>query len=133
LAAILNRNPVIQGILFDLPAVVDRAQVIITDSSLSGRCQIVGGDFFSSVPIGAEAYILRHILHDWEDDEAVTILRNCREAMNPDGKVLVVEMVIPPGNEPCFGKWLDLMMLLVGGPNGRRRSTAVCFHRLGLG
>jgi len=132
LAAILNRHPAIQGILFDLPAVAERARSIITTSGLSGRCQIVGGDFFFSLPVGADAYLMRHILHDWEDNEAVAILRNCREAMNPEGKVLVVEMVIPPGNEPCFGKWLDLMMLLVGGCERTEEEYSRLFSEAGL-
>jgi len=132
LAAILNRHPVIQGILFDLPAVAERARAILTSSGLSGRCQIIGGDFFSSVPVGADAYFMRHIIHDWEDNEAIAILRNCREAMNPDGKVLVVETVIPAGNEPCFGKWLDLMMLLVGGRERTEEDYSRLFSAAGL-
>ncbi len=114
LAAILNRHPSIKGILFDLPTVVDRAKATISDLDLSDRCQIVGGDFFTSVP-SADVYVLRHIIHDWDDEDAVSILRNCRNAMNPEGRVLLVETVIPPMDEPCFGKWLDLMMLIVGG------------------
>ena len=97
-----------------MPAVVDRSRTIISSLDLSERCQIVGGDFFTSVP-AADAYVLRHIIHDWDDKDAVAILRNCRQAMNPGGRILVVETVIPPLNEPCFGKWLDLMMLIVGG------------------
>jgi hypothetical protein len=114
LAAILNRHPSIKGILFDLPAVVDRAKETISDLDLSGRCRIVGGDFFTSIP-SADVYVLRHIIHDWDDSDAISILRNCRNAMNPEGRVLLVETMIPPTNEPCFGKWLDLMMLIVGG------------------
>ena len=114
LTAILNRHPAIKGILFDLPAVVDRAKKTFSDSDLSDRCRIVGGDFFTSVP-SADVYVLRHIIHDWDDDDAASILRNCRNSMNPKGRVLLVETVIPPMNEPCFGKWLDLMMLIVGG------------------
>jgi hypothetical protein len=132
LAAILNRYPAIQGILFDLPAVAERARAILKTSGLSGRYQIVGGDFFSSVPVGADAYLMRHIIHDWEDEEAIAILRNCREAMNPESKVLVVETVIPPGNEPCFGKWLDLMMLLVGGCERTEREYSRLFSEAGL-
>jgi ubiquinone/menaquinone biosynthesis C-methylase UbiE len=128
LAAILQRHPTVKGILFDLPAVVDRAQTIISDLGLSDRCQIVGGDFFSSVPVGGDAYVMRHIIHDWDDDEAMAILRNCRVAMNPEGRILVVETVIPPANEPCFGKWLDLMMLVVGG----RERTEEQYRRLFL-
>jgi SAM-dependent methyltransferase len=115
LASILRRYEELEGILFDLPAVADRTRAIFSGMELDGRYQVVGGDFFSSVPAGADAYVLRHIIHDWDDDDAVKILRNCREAMNPGGRILVVEIPIPPGNEPCFGKWLDLMMLVVGG------------------
>lgn len=132
LAAILNRHPAIQGILFDMPAVADRARPIISGSGLSGRCEIVGGDFFSSVPDGADAYVMRHIIHDWEDQDATTILRHCQEAMGPDGKVLVVETVIPAGNEPSFGKWLDLMMLLVAGRERTEEEYGRLFSAAGL-
>jgi hypothetical protein len=127
LAAILNRHPGIQGVLFDLPAIVDRARSTISRTGVSDRIRIQGGDFFSSVPAGADAYVLRHIIHDWEDPEAITILRHCREAMAPEGKILIVEMVVPPGNEPGFGKWLDLMMLLVA---GRERTKEEYSHLL---
>lgn len=126
LAGILERHPAVNGILFDLPAVADRARPVVSSLGISDRCRVVGGDFFSSVPAGCDAYVMRHIIHDWQDDEAIAILRNCREAMNPEGRVLVVECVIPPGNGPSFGKWLDLMMLLVGG----RERTEDEFRRL---
>lgn len=131
LAAILNRHPAVEGILFDLPAVADRSRTIISDLGLSERCRIVGGDFFSSVP-AADAYVLRHIVHDWDDKDAVAILRNCRDAMNPGGRVLVVETVIPPLNEPCFGKWLDLMMLIVGGRERTEDQYRRLFQQAGL-
>jgi hypothetical protein len=131
LAAILNRHPAIKGILFDLPAVVDRAKETISDSDLSDRCQIVGGDFFTSVP-SADVYVLRHIIHDWDDDDAVSILRNCRNAMNPEGRILLVETVIPPMNEPCFGKWLDLMMLIVGGRERTKEQYRQLLPQAGL-
>jgi O-methyltransferase domain/Dimerisation domain len=132
LTAILNRYPAIQGILFDLPAVAERARSVITDPGLSCRCQVIGGNFFSSVPSGADVYIMRHIIHDWEDDEALVILRNCREAMNSESKILVVETIIPPENEPCFGKWLDLMMLLVGGRERTEEEYRRLFSAAGL-
>ncbi|RJP74654.1 MAG: methyltransferase [Candidatus Abyssobacteria bacterium SURF_17] len=132
LASILKRHPGMKGILFDLPAVADRARTIVSGFSLDGQCQIVGGDFFASVPTGVDAYVLRHIIHDWNDDDAVAILRNCREAMNPEGRVLVVEIVIPPGNEPCFGKWLDLMMLVVGGRERTEEQYRRLFAEAGL-
>jgi SAM-dependent methyltransferase len=131
LAAILNRYPAIKGILFDLPAVADRSRTIISDLGLSERCQIAGGDFFTSVPV-ADAYVMRHIIHDWDDKEAVSILRNCRDAMNPEGKILVIETVIPPLDEPCFGKWLDLMMLIVGGRERTEEQYRQLFSKAGL-
>ena len=132
LVAILKRHPAINGILFDLPAVAKRTEKIISDMSLSKRCNILGGDFFSSVPKDCDVYLLRHIIHDWQDEEAVTILRNCSKAMPPSGKVLVVENVIPPGNELCFGKWLDLMMLLVGGRERTEPQYEKLFSKAGL-
>ncbi len=131
LAAILNRHPAVEGILFDLPAVADRSRTIISRLGLSERCRIVEGDFFTSVP-AADAYILRHILHDWDDAEAATILRNRRQALNPEGRVLVVEAVIPLLDTPCFGKWLDLMMLIVGGRERTQEQYQDLFAQAGL-
>ncbi|RJP24504.1 MAG: methyltransferase [Candidatus Abyssobacteria bacterium SURF_5] len=132
LASILRRHPAVKGILFDLPPVADRARTIFSGLNLDGRCRIVGGDFFSSVPEGANAYVLRHIIHDWDDDDAVKILRNCQEAMNPEGRVLVAEIAIPRGNSPCFGKWLDLMMLVVGGRERTEEQYRRLFSEAGL-
>ncbi len=131
LAAILNRHPGVEGILFDLPAVAERSGTIISGLGLSERCRIVGGDFFTSVP-AADAYVLRHVIHDWDDEDAATILRNCRDAMNPGGRILLVETVIPALNEPCFGKWLDLMMLLVGGRERTEEQYRRLFRQAGL-
>ncbi len=132
LAAILRRHPEIRGILFDLPAVADRAKEVVAGSGVSDRCRTVGGDFFDSVPSAGDAYLLRHVIHDWEDREAIAILGNCRDAMRPGGRVLVVESVIPSGNEPCFGKWLDLMMLVVGGRERTREQYEELFSAAGL-
>lgn len=131
LAAILNRNPTVEGVLFDLPAVAERSRDIISRLDLSERCRIIGGDFFREVP-SADAYVMRHIIHDWDDKDAVSILRNCRDAMNPGGRILVVETVIPPLNEPCFGKWLDLMMLIVGGRERTEEQYRRLFQQAGL-
>jgi hypothetical protein len=131
LAALLRRYPHVEGILFDLPAVADRSRALISEMGLSRRCRVVGGDFFASVP-PADAYILRHILHDWKDAEAISILRTCREAMNSQGRILVVETVLPPLNEPCFGKWLDLMMLLVDGCERTAEQYRHLFTKAGL-
>jgi SAM-dependent methyltransferase len=132
LAAILRRHRGIRGVLFDLPAVADRAREVVAGAGVSDRCRIVGGDFFDSVPSSGDAYLLRHVIHDWEDGEAIAILGNCRDAMQPGGRVLVVETVIPSGNEPCFGKWLDLMMLVVGGRERTREQYGDLFSAAGL-
>lgn len=132
LAAILRRHTEARGILFDLPDVAKRAREVMARAGVPDRCRIVGGDFFESVPAAGDAYLLRHVIHDWEDREAVAILANCRDAMRPGGKVLVVETVIPNGNEPCFGKWLDLMMLVVGGRERTEDQYRELFSAAGL-
>ena len=88
-----------------------RARVDVIESC-GARCETAGGDFFVSVPAGGDAYIMKHIIHDWEDERALTILRNCHRAMTENGRLLVVEMVIPEGNAPSPGKFLDLEMLV---------------------
>src|SRR5690242_8593792 len=120
LATILQRYPTVTGVLFDLPAVIEGARGALASYGLDGRCQAVGGDFFQAVPKGADAYILKHIIHDWDDEKSVAILRKIREAMDPAGRLLIVEVVIAPGNEPSFGKLLDLEMMVI--PGGRERT-----------
>ena len=120
LIALLKSHPTMKGILFDLPHVIDRAKAQIESAGLSNRCRLVAGDFFQNVPDGADAYFMRHIIHDWEDEKSLTILRNCHRAMPAHGKLLLVESVIPPGNEPFGGKFLDLVMLLI--PGGKERT-----------
>ncbi len=132
LAAILGRHPEARGILFDLPRVAERAREATATRGVSDRLTFAGGDFFDSVPPNGDAYLLRHVLHDWQDSEAIGILRNCRDAMRPEGRVLVVETVIPPGNGPCFGKWLDLMMLVVGGRERTEDQYRELFSEAGL-
>jgi len=111
LSAILKKYPQMTGVLFDAASVIDGASVIKV-SGVAGRCELVSGDFFASVPAGGDAYIMKHIIHDWEDERALTILKNCHGAMTENGKVLVVETVIPEGNAPSLGKFLDLEMLM---------------------
>jgi hypothetical protein len=112
LSTILEKYPQIQGVLFDTPPVIEGATRAIEEQSLAGRCELVAGDFFRSVPQGGDAYLMKSILHDWDDERAVTILRNCRAAMREGGKILVVETVLPEGNTPSLGKLNDLIMLL---------------------
>jgi SAM-dependent methyltransferase len=120
--SILKANPKLSGVLFDLPYVVEDAQKHIEAARLTGRCEVVAGDFFESVPSGGDAYILKSVIHDWDDDRALKILQNCHRAMAENGKLLLVEWVIPPGNEPFRGKLLDLHMLVVA--SGCERTEA---------
>lgn len=122
LAAILQANSHMRGILFDTPEVIQRATSHFAENGLGDRCQLTSGSFFESVPAGADAYILKHILHDWDDERAIAILKQCRQAMAENGRVLVVEVVIPPGNDPFVGKLLDVNMLVMC-PGGKERSA----------
>jgi hypothetical protein len=120
MAEILTANPLMRGIVADLPPVIQRAKEVLQARGVADRCETMGCDFFKEVPTGADAYLLSHILHDWADERCEVILRNCRKAMKPESKLLVVEMIIPPGNEPSVAKLLDLEMLLITG--GRERT-----------
>ena len=122
LATVLKKYPELKGVVFDAPHVVEGATEPIRAAGLSDRYRTAGGDFFKAVPAGGDAYLMKHIIHDWPDDKATTILKNCRAAANPGAKLLLVEAVIRPGNEPDFGKILDLEMLT--GPSGRERTEA---------
>ena len=119
LATILARNPHMKGTLYDLPHVVAGAK----DGPLKPlmqRCTIASGDMFSSVPAGADAYVMKHILHDWPDEKCIKILKACRKEVNSGGKLLVVDHVIRPGNDFEPGKFLDLQMLIF--PSGCERT-----------
>jgi ubiquinone/menaquinone biosynthesis C-methylase UbiE len=120
LSGILARNPRLHGTLYDLPGVIGRASKDIEQSGLSDRMHLVAGNFFESVPGGADAYFMRHIIHDWDDEKAGRILENVRRVISEHGRLLVVESVIPPGNEPYFGKLLDVTMLVI--PGGQERT-----------
>lgn len=122
LAAVLQSQPATRGVLFDLPAVVARAEPHLAAAGVADRCDLVGGDFFAAVPTG-DAYLLSQILHDWDDERCVTLLGNIRRAMAPSGKVLVVEVVLPERvTGRSFAIDQDLMMLAITG--GRERSAA---------
>jgi hypothetical protein len=132
LTAILKRHTQMRGVLFDLPRVAERATGLIESAGLQGRCRVVGGNFLEGVPGGADAYLLRHVVHDWRDEDAAAILRNCRNAMKPEGRVLVVEIVVPAGNEPSFAKWMDLMMVTYGGKERSEKQYKDLFSQAGL-
>jgi hypothetical protein len=116
LAAALGRYPRMRGLLFDRPHVVERARPRLEAAGVAGRCTIAGGDFFEAAPGGADAYLLGHILHDWDDARAGRILANLRRATPAGARLLVVEYVLPDGDGQAFGKLLDLhMMVAIGG------------------
>ncbi|HEX8131516.1 MAG TPA: methyltransferase [Pyrinomonadaceae bacterium] len=120
LAAILRANPHLKGLLFDVPQVIEGAQAYVEAEGVGQAVELASGDFFESVPAGADAYMMKHIIHDWDDRRALSILRNCHRAMPADGKLLLVEMVVPAGNEPHFAKIQDLEMML--SPGGLERT-----------
>jgi hypothetical protein len=120
LAAVLKAYPALQGILFDLPQVVPHAS-LLDAAGVAERCKIVGGDMQHFVPAGGDGYLIKYVLMDRSDEQAVEVLRNCMEAMADNGKILVVEMVMPPGNQASFSKIMDLQMMLLFG-RGRIRT-----------
>lgn len=122
LSTILKAYPATKGVLFDQPSVITGAKEFIEVNGLADRCELVAGDFFQSVPSGGDAYLLKTVIHDWDEPQAIAILKNCRRAMAEHSKLLLVEAVIPPGNTPYFGKLLDLEMLTTSG--GRERTEA---------
>lgn len=119
---ILTAHPHLKGVVFDQPAVMEDARRAIAAAGLSGRCKAVGGDFFAAVPEGGDAYLLKLILHDWDDERSVAILRACRRALPAGGRLLVVELAIPAGNGRSFAKTQDVNMLINLG--GRERTEA---------
>ncbi|PZS24530.1 MAG: hypothetical protein DLM61_21955 [Pseudonocardiales bacterium] len=123
LAAILSANPHLQGVLFDVPTVVAGAEEELAGTEVVGRCKVVSGDFFDSVPDSADAYLLSAVIHDWDDDQAVQILRTCRAAMADAACVLLAEIVLPDGPAPSMGKLADLEMLVMTA-GGRQRTEA---------
>ncbi|MHC5609970.1 MAG: methyltransferase [Nostoc sp.] len=133
IAEILKANPTMKGVLFDCAPALESAKDLIEAEGVSQRCKFTVGDFFESVPSGCDAYILKRILHDWDDERAITILKNCHRAMAKNGKILVAERLIPLGNEPYAGKLIDLDMLVMTG--GSERTESECrslFERAGF-
>ena len=120
LASILRANPAVHGILFDLPHVIATAEESITAQGLSARCDLRSGDFFDSVPEGADLHLMKQIIHDWDDERATRLLRNSHRSLVPGGTLLLVEMVVPADNQPSPAQAMDLNMLVVLG--GRERT-----------
>lgn len=121
-AAMLSRYPELRAVVFDQPAVVAGAQRTLDAADMSDRAEIVGGDFFESVPAGADVYLLSMILHDWDDESCLTILGNIRSAMAPGGRLLVIDPVIPEDDSAHIGKFIDIYMLMHFA--GRERTEA---------
>jgi hypothetical protein len=121
LAQVLKANPSMKGVLFDVPPVIAGADALLAAEGVAERVEKVSGDFFESVPEGADAYMMKHIIHDWDDERARKILRSIRRAMPASGRVLIVETVVPEGDEPHYSKLLDLEMLV--SPGGAERTA----------
>ncbi len=120
LTTILGSYPGTRGILFDLPHVVREAPALIQSRGLAERVTIEAGSFFERVPSGGDAYLLSHIIHDWSEEQCLAILGNCRRAMNPGGRVLIIETVLPDADTPHPGKIFDILMLVA--PGGQERT-----------
>ena len=122
MAEILEANPLMQGVVADTPSVIQKTGKMIQARGIEDRCQVVECDFFKKIPSGSDAYLMSNILHDWPDKLCRIILTNCHRAMKTESRLLVLEMVIPPGNEPSVAKLLDLEMLVITG--GRERTES---------
>jgi hypothetical protein len=121
LTTILAKFPQPRGVVFDMPHVAPEATALIKTRGLGDRATVESGDFFQTVPKGGDVYIMSHVIHDWNEEQCRTILTNCRRAMNAGSRLLLIEMVLPPGDAPHPGKLLDMMMLV--GPGGQERTT----------
>ena len=121
ITGILKKNPAMRGILFDAPEVIEGAKPKVTESEVSDRCQLASGDFFKSVPEG-DAIVMKWIIHDWNDEQSATIMQNCHRALPENGKLILVEAVVPETSEPHFSKFIDLNMLVMTG--GRERTES---------
>jgi hypothetical protein len=131
--AVLNVAKDAKGIVFDEEYVVTETQKELAAKGFALRCTTEGGSFFDFVPKDADAYLMKMILHDWNDEQSLTILKNCSNAMKPGSKLLVLEAVIPEGNVPHPGKFLDINMLaMTGGKERTEKEFAVLFSKAGL-
>jgi hypothetical protein len=135
LCTILQKCPDTHGVLFDMQDIIPGGQERIKQNKLDHRCQTAAGDFFQSVPAGGDLYFMKHIIHDWEDSKAITILQNCRKALKgkPTGKVVLLEFVVPTGNEPHMSKVIDIEMLFFpGGEERTEQEFRELFAKAGL-
>jgi hypothetical protein len=119
-SAILKANPQTKGVLFETPTLTPHAERLFEQEQIADRCETMTGDFLESVPEGADAYLLKHIIHDWDDRHAIEVLKNCRRSMKEDSRLLLIEEIIASGNSFAPAKVLDLQQLLM--PGGRERT-----------
>jgi hypothetical protein len=122
IAAVLARYKDMTGVVFDLPVVVPAAAAVLADAGVSERADLVAGDYFASVPPGGDAYVLSHVVHQLNDADAARVLTNVREAMEPAGQVILVDPVLPEGDAPHPGKFMDITMMALN--DGRDRTAA---------
>ncbi|WP_433438957.1 methyltransferase [Nonomuraea sp. CA-141351] len=134
LATVLHANPQMRGMLFDLEHVVEHARRTLAAEGLAERSEVVSGDFFAEVPAGGDVYLLASVLHNWDDEDCVKILRNVRKAMNPGGRVLILETVLPDDDKPHLGKDIDMRMLAIfnGGTERSRDEYAALLSQAEL-
>lgn len=133
LMAILDKAPQAKGIVFDEEYVVDETQKTIEEKGFSTRCSVAAGNFFEAVTEGADVYLMKHVLHDWNDVQSELILKNCAKAMHAGSKILVIEAVIPTGNTLHPGKFMDInMMAMTGGKERTQAEYSVLFAQAGL-
>lgn len=116
---LLKAYPHLKGIVADLPFVIKTAKRQIADNNLEKRCTVIECDFFKAIPSGCDAYILSNILHDWDDEKCTIMLKNCHAAMKKGAALLILESIIPEGNEPSIAKLLDLEVMVMGGGKER--------------
>jgi len=133
LTSILQKHPQMRGVLFDLDHVIAGAIPRLDQAGVSNRCTTASGDFFKAVPDGGDAYIMKYIIHDWDDERALKILANIKRAMKPGGRVIPLESVLASSNEPDFGKLIDLEMLVMpGGCERTAENFRALFQRAGF-
>jgi hypothetical protein len=134
ITGVLKAHPHLRGILFDLPDVVPSGRKALVAAGLESRCDAVGGSFFDRVPSGGDVYILSNILHDWNDEDALRILKVCRAAMQPGNQLLVAEAIVAEDDEPSLAKTLDIAMLAVlGGAQRTMPEFQALFDETGFG
>jgi hypothetical protein len=133
MTALLQTHSHLSGIVFDLEPVVAGAECLLAEARLAARAECVAGDFFITLPGGGDIYLLKSVLHNWDDTDAIRILRACRQAMATQARLLVVERVIPTGNEPAEAKLFDInMLVVVGGQERTEREYQALFQAAGF-